>query len=152
MFGLVLAAWLTVQWAILPHIERCRPLIETKTSQVLGAPVRIGAVGAQSGTFGAELELRDVALLDAQLEPALQLPRVVASISMRSMLASITYRELRLAQLLIDGARLDVRRDAAGQLRVAGIVVDDAQADGAADAVDALFKIREFAIRGGTLH
>lgn len=150
-FCLVLLTWLTMQWAILPHIDRWRPLIEAKTSQALGAPVRIGAIDVQSGGFGAVLKLHDVALLDAQLRPALQLPHVVASISLRSMLSSIAHRELRLAQLSIDGAALDVRRDAEGRLLVAGIVFDNAQADGAADAADAFFKIREFAIRGGSL-
>ncbi len=151
VFCLVLLAWLTMLWAILPHIERWRPLIEAKTSQALGAPVRIGAIEVRSGGFGAVLELRNVALLDAQLKPALQLPHVAASISLRSMLASIAYRELRLAQLVIDGATLDVRRDAGGRLLVAGIVFDNAQTNGAADAADAFFRIREFAIHGGSL-
>ena len=140
-----------MQWAILPHIDRWRPQIEAKSSRAMGAPVRIGAISARSGTFGAVLELRDVAVLDASLAPALRLPRVTASISLRSMLASIAYRELRLAQLQVEGAELDVRRDAAGRLLVAGIVVDDARTDGAADAIDALLEIREFAIVGGTL-
>ncbi len=151
IFGLVLLAWLAMQWAILPHIERWRPLIEAKTSQALGVPVRIGAIAVQSGRFGAVLELRDVALLDAQLQPALQLPRVVATISMRSLLASIVYREPRLAQLLIDGAQIDVRRDAEGRLFVAGIDFGGAQRNGTADAADWFFKLHEFAIRGGTL-
>ncbi|MCB2020635.1 MAG: TIGR02099 family protein [Burkholderiaceae bacterium] len=149
--GLVLLAWLALQWAILPHIERWRPLIETKTSQALGVPVRIGAIAARSGSFGAVLEMRDVALLDAQLEPALQLPHAVASISLRSLLTSIATRELRLAQLVIDGAQLDVRRDAEGRLFVAGIDFGGAQRDGTADAADWFFKQHEFVIRGGTL-
>lgn len=149
--GLVLLAWLALQWAILPHIERWRPLIETKTSQALGVPVRIGAIAVQSGRYGAVLELRDVALLDAQLQPALQLPHAVASMSLRSMLASIVHREVRLAQLVIDGAQLDVRRAADGRLFVAGFDFGGAQRDGADGAADWFFKLREFAIRGGTL-
>lgn len=148
---LALLAWFALQWAILPHTDRWRPQIEAKTSQALGTPVRIGAIDVQSGRFGAVLTLRGVALLDAQLRPALELPHVVASISLRSMLASIVYRELRLAQLRIDGAALDVRRDASGRLLVAGIVFDDARSDGAADALDAFLRIREFAIHGGSL-
>lgn len=144
-------AWLALQWTILPHVDRWRPLIEAKTSQALGTPVRIAAIDVQSGSFGAVLTLRGVALLDAQLRPALRLPHVVASISLRSMLASIAYRELRLAQLRIDGAALDVRRDADGRLLVAGIVFDDARADGADDAIDAFLRIRDFAIHGGSL-
>ncbi|MBE2242627.1 MAG: TIGR02099 family protein [Burkholderiaceae bacterium] len=148
---LALLAWFALQWAILPHVDRWRPQIEAKTSQALGTPVRIAGIEVESGAFGALLTLRDVALLDAQHRPALQLPHVVASISLRSMLASIVHRELRLAKLQIDGAALDVRRDAAGRLLVAGIVFDDARSDGAADAIDAFLRIREFALRDGSL-
>jgi uncharacterized protein (TIGR02099 family) len=148
---LALLAWLALQWAILPHVDRWRPQIEAKTSQALGTPVRIAGIEVESGAFGALLTLRDVALLDAQQRPALQLPHVEASISLRSMLASIVHRELRLAKLQIDGAALDVRRDTAGRLLVAGIVFDDARSDGAADAIDAFLRISEFALRGGSL-
>ena len=53
-------------------------------------------------------ELRDVVLLDAEQREALRLPRVAAALSARSLLAL----ELRFEQLLIDGAALEVRRDA----------------------------------------
>ena len=128
LLGLLLLAWLSLHWAILPHIERLRPLIETQASQALGLPVRIGSIEARSSGWAPTFELRDVTLLDAEQRPALQLSRVLASISARSMLASAGSLELRLAQLLIDGARLEVRRDAAGRVFVAGIDFSSASA------------------------
>ena len=68
--------------------------------------------------------------------------------SPRSLLAL----EPRFAQLLIDGASLDVRRDKSGRIRVAGL--DFASAQGAGDddiAADWFFRQHEFVIRAGTL-
>ena len=68
--------------------------------------------------------------------------------SPRSLLAL----EPRFAQLLIDGASLDVRRDKSGRIRVAGL--DFASAQGGADddaAADWFFRQHEFVIRAGTL-
>ena len=56
-------------------------------------------------------------LLDAGGRVALRLPRVVAALSPRSLLAL----DLRFEQLLIDGAELEVRRDAQGRIFVAGL-------------------------------
>jgi hypothetical protein len=42
-FTLLLAAWLALHWAILPHIDRWRPLIERETGKALGVMLRIGA-------------------------------------------------------------------------------------------------------------
>ena len=94
------------------------------------------------------IELRDVRVLDAEQRVALTLPRVFAALSPRSLLAL----EPRFAQLLIDGASLDVRRDKSGRIRVAGL--DFSGGQGAADddaAADWFFKQHEFVIRAGTL-
>ena len=88
-FTLLLAAWLALHWAILPHIENWRPEIERETGAALGVIVRIGSIEVRSGGWVPTLELRDVQLLDAQQRPALQLARVVASVSARSMTASL---------------------------------------------------------------
>ncbi len=149
--GLLLLAWLGLHWAILPHIERWRPLIETQASQALGLPVRIGSIEVRSTGWAPTLELRDVTLLDAQQRPALQLSHVLASISARSMLASAGSFELRLSQLLIEGARLELRRDAAGRLFIAGMDFSGASASRDSGAADWLFRQREVAIRGASL-
>ncbi|HRI17752.1 MAG TPA: hypothetical protein PL196_04435 [Burkholderiaceae bacterium] len=149
-FALVLAAWLALHWAILPHIDRWRPLIERETSAALGVIVRIGSIEVRSRGWVPALELRDVELLDAQSRPALVLARVVASLSARSLAESMASFELRLAQLRIDGARLEVRRDPAGRIFVAGLEVGGAAQEGGA-ATDWVLHQGEIAILGATL-
>ena len=40
--------WLSLHWLILPHIEEWRPSIEARASDMLGTPIRIGAIEARS--------------------------------------------------------------------------------------------------------
>jgi uncharacterized protein (TIGR02099 family) len=154
LFGLVLAAlsllliaWLTLHWGILPRIEQWRPQIEARASAALGVPVRIGAIEVRSGGWVPAIELRDVRLLDARQRPALQLPRVAAAISPRSLLSL----ELRFEQLLVEGAQLEVRRDAQGRLFVAGLDFSAASGDDDGVLRDWFFKQHEFVVRGGRL-
>jgi len=140
--------WLSLHWLILPHIEEWRPSIEARASAMLGTQIRIGGITARSSSWVPEVELRDVQVLDAEQRVALTLPRVFAALSARSLLAL----EPRFAQLLIDGASLDVRRDKSGTIRVAGL--DFGSQQGAADddvAADWFFRQHEFVIRAGTL-
>ena len=107
--------WLSLHWLILPHIDGWRDRIQARASRMLGAPVRIGTIQARSSGWVPALELTDVRVLDAEGRVALALPRVFAALSPRSVFAL----EPRFSQLLIDGASLDVRRDASGRIRVA---------------------------------
>jgi len=145
--SLVLLAWLTLHWGILPHIEQWRPQLEAQASQSLGVPVRIGAISVKSGAWVPAVELRDVVLLDTQQRPALTLPRIAASISARSLVAW----ELRFAQLLVEGAQLEVRRDAAGRVHVAGFDLDTGSAADDGAVADWFLNQHEIVIRGGTL-
>src|SRR5664279_1651046 len=113
----LVACWLSLHWLILPHIDRWRVPIEERASALLGAPVKIGAIEVRSNGWVPALELREVRILDAQQRVALDLPRVSAAVSARSLMTF----ELRFEQLLIDGPSLDVRRGADGHIRVAGI-------------------------------
>jgi uncharacterized protein YhdP len=116
-WSLLLIAWLTLQWGILPHIEQWREPIEARASKALGVAVRIGRIEVRSGGWVPSFELGDVVLEGADHRPALRLPRVFAAISPRSLLSL----QLRFEQLLIDGAQVDVRRDASGRIVVAGL-------------------------------
>ncbi|MEO8836733.1 MAG: DUF3971 domain-containing protein, partial [Caldimonas sp.] len=112
-----------------------------------GAPIRIGAITARSSAWVPEVELRDVRILDAEQRVALALPRVFAALSARSLLAL----EPRFAQLLIDGASLDIRKDKSGRIRVAGLEFDSAGGGGDDRVADWFFTQHEFVIRAGTL-
>ena len=151
LWGLMLLAWLVLQWAILPHIDDWRPRIEQEASKALRVPVRIGAIAVPSGTWMPLLQLRDVRLLDPQGRDALVLPRVDAALSASSLLTM----QLRFEQLLIDEPQLEVRRDAQGHVFVAGLSVDPkARTDAAGsfdDIADWFFSQHEFVIRKGRI-
>jgi len=148
-WSLLLIAWLTLHWGILPHIQQWREPIQERASKALGVPVRIGQIAVRSSGWVPALELREVVLLGVDQRPALRLPRVFAAVSPRSLLSL----ELRFEQLLIDGAELEVRRDAAGRISVAGLNFSTSELDkneGNA-AADWFFAQREFVIRAGAL-
>jgi len=151
---LLLAAWLLLHWAILPHIDEWRPALEREASQSLGVQVRIGSISVSSGGWIPAFELREVRLLDPAGREALRLPRVAAALSARSLLAM----ELRFEQLLIDGPQLEIRRDLQGRIFVAGLEVEAAndrmraEASGHADQwADWFFSQKEFVVLNGRL-
>lgn len=146
-WSLALLVWLTFHWGILPRLDEWRPRIEAYASHALGLPVQIGRIQARSSGWIPAMELDDVVLRDARGREALRLPKVSAALSVSSLLSM----QLRFEQLLIDGPRLEVRRDAQGRLRVAGLDVEgDAVGEGGALA-DRFFEQHEFVIRGGVL-
>ncbi len=147
VWSLLLIAWLTLHWGILPHIQQWREPIEQRASWALGVPVRIGRIEVRSSGWVPSFELRDVLLLDANQRPALRLPRVFAALSPRSLLSL----DLRFEQLLIDGAQLEVRRDAGGRIFVAGLDFSGAGVGNGSAASDWFFAQGEFVVRGGSL-
>ena len=145
-WSLLILAWATVHWFILPHIDQWRGPIERQATQLLGQPVRIGQVRVTSSGLVPAIELKDVVLFDAQAQPALRLPRVVAALSAHSLLSL----EPRFAQLLIDGAHLEMHRDAAGHVFVAGLDLSGPDRSDRSSA-NWFFKQHEFVIRGGSV-
>ena len=146
-WSLLLLAWLALHWFILPHIQQWRAPIESRASAALGVTVKIGRIDVHSSGWVPGIELRDVALLDAADRPALRLPRVVAALSARSLLAF----DLRFEQLLIEGAELEVRRDAQGRLFVGGLGLGGGPASDDNTAADWFFKQGEFVILNGAI-
>lgn len=147
----VLAAWLlfAVVWGalhlfIVPRIGELRPQLETRASQVLGVPVRIGGITAQSEGMIPSFELTDVRLFDPEGREALRLPKVLASLSPRSLW------NLGFEQLYIDRLELNIRRSKEGKIFVAGLDFSKNQAAGN-DAADWFFSQTEFAIHQGTV-
>lgn len=152
--GLLLVAWLVVHWAILPRVDGMRPWLEREATKVLGVPLRIGSLKAESGGWMPALELRDVQLLDRTgpgAREALRLPRVSAVLSVQSLLVW----EPRFAQLLIDAPEVEIRRDRTGRIFIAGLDVEGAEkaeASGAGDAwEDWFFSQPELWVRNGRL-
>lgn len=149
LWSVLLLLWLTLHWGILPHIAQWRGQMETRASAALGVAVRIGDIAVRSSGWVPSVELQQVVLLDTQSRPALVLPRVVAALSPQSLLAW----DLRFTQLHIEGAQLEVRRDARGRIFVAGFDLDANAAEPADEgaAVRWFLKQPEVVIRGGSL-
>lgn len=119
LWVLLLCAWALLHYVIVPGIDQWRPQVQAAASRALGAPVRIARLvgnpeGQRYGLFPT-LELREVTVLDDRDHQVLTLPRVVLTLSARSVL------RLGLEQLYIDAPQLDVRRLRDGQWRIAGL-------------------------------
>ena len=136
------AAWATLHLVIVPRIGELRPELETRASQALGVPVRIGAIVAHDNSLFPSFELSDVQLLDPDGRAALQLPRVRVTLSPRSLW------NLGFEQLTIESPELDVRRAKDGRIFVAGIELPQGQ-DSDGSAADWVFSQTEWLIRGG---
>ena len=147
---LLVLAWLTLQWGILPHIEDWRPEIERHASRAVGVPVHIGHISVRSSSWIPAVDLRDVVLRDASGAEALRLPRVSAALSPESLLLL----KPRLAQLYIEDARLLVRRDSAGHMHVGGLELAQRATVSSADeaaTLDWLFSQQEIVLRHGAV-
>jgi uncharacterized protein (TIGR02099 family) len=143
VWSVLLIAWLVLQWAILPHIDAWRPQIERHVGQALGIEMRIGEIRVQSSGWVPALELRDLRLFDREGREALHLGRVSTALAPQSLLAL----RLRFDQVLIDGATLDLRRDASGRLHVAGLDWGGSDDADGTRLRDWFFEQHEFVIR-----
>ncbi|MGP1680905.1 MAG: YhdP family protein [Giesbergeria sp.] len=141
IFLLLTLAWGTLHGWIVPRIGEYRTLIESRASQALGVPVRLGAISARTEGIIPTLELTDLALLDAQGREALRLPQVVVAVSPRSLLSR------GFEQLFIQSPEVDVRRTADGRVWVAGL--DVSAAGEGSGAADWLFSQPEVVVRAG---
>ena len=151
LWSLLLVAWLTLQWGIVPRVGQWKPQIEQHASAALGVPVTIGAIRVQSSGWMPLFELDDVVLAPrpGSSGEALRLPHISAALSARSILGG----SVRFEQLHVDGAALEVRRDAPGRLFIAGIEIRSGAAqhgdDGSNSGTDWLLAQRELVVRNG---
>ncbi len=144
-WGVFLVAWGGLHWLIVPRIGDFRPQLEAKAAQVLGVPVRIGAITAYSHGMIPSFEITQVQLFDAQGREALRLPRVLAALSPRSVW------NLGFDQLYIDRPQLNIRRAANGTIYVAGLDFSKKSGESDHSAVDWFFSQIEFVIHDGAV-
>ncbi|HEX7890369.1 MAG TPA: YhdP family protein [Ramlibacter sp.] len=137
-------AWGALHGFIVPRIGDLRPALEIRASQVLGVPVRIGAISARSEGVFPSFTLENVVLLDPQGREALKLPLVIGALSPRSLW------NLGFEQLYIDRPRLDIRRARDGRIFVAGLDFSRSSGD-EGRAADWFFGQKEFVIQGGAI-
>ncbi len=106
---------------ILPEIGTYRPWIEQRLSEAIGLPVTIGGLSAAWPGLHPHLVIEKLQLHDREGRPALAFDRVEADIGWPSLL----FLEPRLHRLEIVAPVLDVRRDAAGTIHIAGLPMRD---------------------------
>ncbi len=126
--GLLFAGTILVlRYWILPDIADYRDDIAQRLSRSLQQPVSIGGISANWDGLRPQLELTQVVVHDDAGRPALELPRVDATLSWRSAaLLQIYFHALDIYRPV-----LTVRRDAMGGIAVAGIDLKmDAQGAG----------------------
>lgn len=114
---------------VMPEIGAWRGTIEQKLSEAIGLRVEIGDLTANWPGLHPHLVIDRLQLHDPQGNPALGFERVEAEIGWTSLL----FMELRLHRLEIAAPQLDIRRDAAGILHVAGLPLSGAGDSGFAD-------------------
>jgi uncharacterized protein (TIGR02099 family) len=116
-FFAIVALVLAVRLWFLPNIERYREDIAAFVSKSVGQPVAIGAIEARWVGLNPRIRVRDVRVLDQEGREALVLPAAEKVVAWRALLNGA----IELGSLTIEGPRLHVRRDSAGELYVAGV-------------------------------
>ncbi len=137
---------LALRYWVLPDIERYHEQITVAASASLGQPLTIGKIAADWNGLRPRLLLSDVQILDKQGKVALSLPRLENTVAWTSLFTA----ELRFHRLEIESPDLLVRRDAQGQLYVAGIPLT-AQSTDEETASDWLLHQSSVLIRNGRI-
>jgi uncharacterized protein YhdP len=126
-----------------PRIGDYREALQQQATRALGLRVEIGQIRSQGGWLVPWFELSDIQLYDRQGREALSLPRVLAAVSPLSVLRG------KFEQLDIEQPELEIRRDAEGNVWVAGL---DTSVGGDGGGADWFFSQPEFVVRGGVVH
>lgn len=119
--GLVFAAAILVlRYWILPDIAAYREDIAQRLSQAMQQRITIGSISADWNGLRPQLGLTQVVVHDTAGRPALELPRVDATLSWRSAaLLQVNFHSLGIFR-----PTLTVRRDSQGGITVAGIAMN----------------------------
>ena len=151
--GVLTVAWIVVativvvlRYLVLPHADDYRADLERLASRALNETVRIGRIDASWPGLRPVFSLQSLQIVDARGGEALVLPAVRATLSWDSLVVM----QLRLASLEIDAPELAIRRDASGQLWVAGFPIRKA-ASPDNDAAEWLLAQHEVRVRGARI-
>ncbi|HEY5994930.1 MAG TPA: YhdP family protein [Gallionellaceae bacterium] len=111
---------------LLPGIERYHDQVAYALGNAVGRPATIGRIEADWHGFRPHLLMVNVRFPDRQGAVALALDKVEGEVSWTSLFAG----EFRLYSLALDQPDLAIKRDARGEIFVAGIPVSGAPSDG----------------------
>ena len=110
---------IALRYWLLPDIEQFHGKITGSLASAMGNPVSIGKIEGDWLGLHPHLRLSDVRILDKQLQSALVLPRIDATVSWLSLFAA----ELRLSSLEINRPELLIRRDREGEMYVGSVAL-----------------------------
>lgn len=137
---------LVLRYSILPNIAQYKTDVEQVATKALGKEVTISTIQASWHGLRPYLSLNNVVIHDQNGKSALTLPNVSATLSWWSLVVA----NVRLQKLEVDRPDMDIRRDAAGNLYVAGIFID-MQKSGDGKGLDWVMSQNEIAIHDGSL-
>ena len=145
-FGFALM-FLSLRYVVLPQVNDYHVDIERMLSDSLGLPVGIAAIDAQWQGLRPQLALHGFQVHDRQGRPGLMLDNVTAEISWTSLL----HFGLRLHRLEITAPALTIRRDAQGQIFVAGLQVNAPTPESQSDFSDWLLAQQRVVVRDASI-
>jgi uncharacterized protein (TIGR02099 family) len=137
------AALLALRFWVLPYAETHPELIAQEISRNIGQRVSIGSVDSGWQRLRPYLALTELRLYDSDGRIALSLPSVSCTLSWDSL----AFGTLRFHSLSLDKPDLNIRRDQAGTLYVAGVKLDAGAAGAGAGFSEWLMEQREVDIR-----
>ncbi|HEV8259252.1 MAG TPA: DUF3971 domain-containing protein, partial [Burkholderiales bacterium] len=135
-----------LRYVVLPNINDYREEIAQAISRAAGQQVSIGAITGSWQGYRPELSFQDVRVFDSRNQQALSLRRVETVLSWLSLLdAGVRFDTLEIVE-----PELDVRRDAAGVLWIAGITFERNQG-GDGGFADWLLTQRQVVVRNAQI-
>lgn len=109
-----------LRYLLVPQLDNLRPYLVEKISEQTGLQVQIQELKGDWQGWNPHLSVTNLSLSEPGQEPMLQLPKLQADISWKSLFSS----SLQLRQLDVQGLTIPVRRDLQGQILVMGQVLD----------------------------
>lgn len=138
--GVILHTW------IVPRIGDYKTFLEQTASNSIGIPVKIGRLSAKSEGWLPTFLLEDVQLRDNSGQTGLQLGKVTAVLSPRSLFS------LDFERLTVDSPSLEIRRSQNGNFWIAGIEVKpSSDIQSSSPLLDWFFSQNNFEINKGQI-
>ncbi len=124
---LTLAIGITAVRLFLTGVEHYKANLAVLVADNIGAPVRIGRLGANIRGFSPELILKDLAVLSPQTgqNPPIEFREIRLGINLLDL--AITQELLPSSWVTLVGAKLTVKRQANGEIAIVGLKADEGQ-------------------------
>lgn len=144
-FFFMAAGVLALRYWILPNADHFRTDVAVIAGEKLGQRITVGRMAAEWDGFRPRLVMQEVRVFDRAGQPALVLGTVEATLGWNSLL----HQDLRLRQVTLEASTLNVRRDPAGRLFVAGLPLSQTEGEGTFSGW--LLRQREVLVRGAAI-